>query len=99
MAPKLGQANINAWREDALYPTSEGPDAVKKYSGTTKYMMHLERGSTAGARILVAHHVQRRVFLRRHLAHSAGQRSGVDRVISHTHRFPKTSGGQLLVRV
>jgi hypothetical protein len=88
MAPKLGQDNISAWREDgvvagdfifkngwaytlkagtygtnyrqrafvtavgvganlaedAVYPTSEGPDAVKKYSGTTKYMMHFDKG-------------------------------------------------------
>jgi hypothetical protein len=87
-APKLGQDNINAWRddgvvagdfifkngwayttkagtygtnyrqrayvtevgvganlpEDAVYPTSEGPDATQKYSGAKKYLMHFEQG-------------------------------------------------------
>jgi hypothetical protein len=87
-APKLGQDNIDAWREDgvlagdlnftngwryttkagtygtnyrqrafvtavgvganlaedAVYPTSEGPDVTQKYSGTTKYMMHFDKG-------------------------------------------------------
>jgi len=30
--------------EDAVYPTSTGPDLVKKYSGEKKYVMHFEKG-------------------------------------------------------
>ena len=30
--------------EDAVYPTSEGPDAVQKYSGANKYLMHFDKG-------------------------------------------------------
>ena len=30
--------------QDAVYPTSEGPDAIKKYSGEHKYVMHFEKG-------------------------------------------------------
>lgn len=29
--------------QDAVYPTSEGPDAVKKYSGANRYVMHFEK--------------------------------------------------------
>jgi hypothetical protein len=30
--------------QDAVYPTSEGPDLVKKYSGANKYVMRFEKG-------------------------------------------------------
>ena len=30
--------------QDAIYPTSEGPDIAKKYSGAKKYVMHFEKG-------------------------------------------------------
>jgi hypothetical protein len=30
--------------QDAVYPTSEGPDIVKKYSGEKKYVMRFEKG-------------------------------------------------------
>jgi hypothetical protein len=30
--------------QDAVYPTSEGPDAIKKYSGEHKYTMHFNKG-------------------------------------------------------
>ncbi|MFO1394115.1 MAG: DUF1254 domain-containing protein [Steroidobacteraceae bacterium] len=30
--------------QDAVYPTSEGPDLVKKYDGKNKYVMHFEKG-------------------------------------------------------
>ncbi len=30
--------------QDAVYPTSEGPDVVKKYSGDKKYVMRFEKG-------------------------------------------------------
>jgi len=30
--------------QDAVYPTSEGPDIVKKYSGAKKYVMHFDKG-------------------------------------------------------
>jgi len=30
--------------QDAIYPTSEGPDVLKKYSGAKKYVMHFEKG-------------------------------------------------------
>ncbi|MFO1415032.1 MAG: DUF1254 domain-containing protein [Burkholderiales bacterium] len=30
--------------QDAIYPTSEGPEAVKKYSGANKYVVHFEKG-------------------------------------------------------
>ena len=30
--------------QDAVYPTSEGPDILKKYSGEHKYIMHFNKG-------------------------------------------------------
>ena len=30
--------------QDAVYPTSEGPDALKSYSGEHKYVMHFNKG-------------------------------------------------------
>jgi len=30
--------------KDAVYPTSEGPDILKKYSGANKYVMHFKKG-------------------------------------------------------
>ena len=30
--------------QDAVYPTSEGPDILKKYSGANKYVMHFNKG-------------------------------------------------------
>jgi hypothetical protein len=30
--------------EDALYPTSEGPNALEKYSGANKYVLHFAKG-------------------------------------------------------
>jgi hypothetical protein len=30
--------------QDAIYPTSEGPDIVQKYSGANKYVMHFNKG-------------------------------------------------------
>jgi len=30
--------------QDAVYPTSEGPDIVKKYSGSNKYVAHFKKG-------------------------------------------------------
>jgi hypothetical protein len=30
--------------QDAIYPTSEGPDQTEKYSGANKYVMHLDKG-------------------------------------------------------
>jgi hypothetical protein len=30
--------------QDAVYPTSEGPDILKKYSGANKYVMHFDKG-------------------------------------------------------
>jgi hypothetical protein len=30
--------------KDAIYPTSEGPDIVKKYSGDKRYVVHFEKG-------------------------------------------------------
>ncbi len=30
--------------QDAIYPTSEGPDLLKKYSGAKKYVMHFKKG-------------------------------------------------------
>jgi hypothetical protein len=30
--------------QDAVYPTSEGPDIVKKYSGANKYVLHFNKG-------------------------------------------------------
>jgi hypothetical protein len=30
--------------QDALYPTSEGPDVLKKYSGANKYVLHFNKG-------------------------------------------------------
>jgi hypothetical protein len=32
--------------QDAVYPTSEGPDILKKYSGDHKYTMHFNKGET-----------------------------------------------------
>ena len=52
--------------EDAVYPTSDGPDLKQKYSGATKYIMHFDKGQLPPAQgILVADHVQRRLLLRR----------------------------------
>ncbi|HTY78330.1 MAG TPA: DUF1254 domain-containing protein [Candidatus Bathyarchaeia archaeon] len=31
--------------QDAVYPTSEGPDVLKKYSGERKYVMHFDKGA------------------------------------------------------
>jgi hypothetical protein len=30
--------------QDAIYPTSEGPDLIKKYSGAKKYVVHFNKG-------------------------------------------------------
>jgi hypothetical protein len=30
--------------QDAVYPTSEGPDIVEKYSGAKKYVLHFDKG-------------------------------------------------------
>jgi hypothetical protein len=30
--------------QDAVYPTSEGPDIVQKYSGAKKYVLHFDKG-------------------------------------------------------
>jgi len=30
--------------EDAIYPTSEGPDILQSYSGAKKYVMHFKKG-------------------------------------------------------
>lgn len=30
--------------QDAIYPTSEGPDVIKTYSGENKYVMHFNKG-------------------------------------------------------
>jgi len=30
--------------QDAVYPTSEGPDVLKKYSGANKYVLHFNKG-------------------------------------------------------
>jgi hypothetical protein len=30
--------------QDAVYPTSEGPDILKKYSGANRYVMHFNKG-------------------------------------------------------
>ena len=30
--------------QDAIYPTSEGPDMLKKYSGANKYVLHFNKG-------------------------------------------------------
>ena len=30
--------------QDAVYPTSEGPDLIKKYSGANKYVVHFKKG-------------------------------------------------------
>jgi hypothetical protein len=30
--------------QDAVYPTSDGPDVVKKYHGSNKYVMHFKKG-------------------------------------------------------
>lgn len=36
--------------EDAVYPTSEGPDALKKYNGANKYVMHFPKGELPPAK-------------------------------------------------
>jgi hypothetical protein len=36
--------------KDAVYPTSEGPDAVQKYDGANKYVMHFEKGQLPPAK-------------------------------------------------
>jgi hypothetical protein len=35
--------------QDAVYPTSEGPDVLKKYDGKNKYVMHFDKGKTPPA--------------------------------------------------
>jgi hypothetical protein len=30
--------------QDAVYPTSEGPELISKYSGTNKYVLHFDKG-------------------------------------------------------
>jgi hypothetical protein len=32
--------------EDAVYPTSEGPEVVSKYNGANKYVLHIDKGQT-----------------------------------------------------
>ncbi len=32
--------------QDAVYPTSDGPDIMKTYSGANKYVMHFNKGET-----------------------------------------------------
>jgi len=32
--------------EDAVYPTSEGPDVLQSYTGAKKYVMHFKKGET-----------------------------------------------------
>ena len=52
--------------QDAVYPTSEGPDVLKKYSGAQEVRHALREGpAAAGGRLLVADHVRRAVLLRR----------------------------------
>jgi hypothetical protein len=36
--------------QDAVYPTSEGPDLLKKYDGTKKYVLHFDKGQTPPAK-------------------------------------------------
>jgi hypothetical protein len=36
--------------EDAVYPTSEGPEVTQKYSGATKYIMHFDKDQLPPAR-------------------------------------------------
>ncbi len=36
--------------QDAVYPTSEGPDAIKSYTGEKKYVMHFEKGQLPPAK-------------------------------------------------
>jgi hypothetical protein len=36
--------------EDAVYPTSEGPEIIKKYSGANKYVMRFEKGQLPPAK-------------------------------------------------
>jgi len=36
--------------EDAVYPTSEGPDILKKYNGANKYVMHFPKGELPPAK-------------------------------------------------
>ena len=31
--------------EDAVYPTSEGPDLIQKYNGANKYVLHFDKGA------------------------------------------------------
>ena len=51
--------------EDAVYPTSEGPELIKKYSGANKYVASLQQGrAAAGQRVLVDHDVRQELLLR-----------------------------------
>ena len=51
--------------QDAVYPTSQKDADGSAYDGANKYVMHFPKGQTAaGRRLLVAHDVQQRVFLR-----------------------------------
>jgi hypothetical protein len=36
--------------QDAIYPTSEGPDVLKKYSGANKYVVHFDKGQMPPAK-------------------------------------------------
>ena len=51
--------------EDAVYPTSEGPDLLKKYSGANKYVAHFNKGEMPPANaFLVDHDVRQGLLLR-----------------------------------
>ena len=51
--------------QDAVYPISEGPDLLKKYSGANKYVVHFNKGELPPVEgLLVAHHVRRGLLLR-----------------------------------
>ena len=36
--------------QDAVYPTSEGPDVIKKYNGANKYVIHFAKGQVPPAK-------------------------------------------------
>jgi len=36
--------------EDAIYPTAEGPDLIKKFSGANKYVIHFDKGQMPPAK-------------------------------------------------
>jgi len=55
--------------QDAVYPTSEGPDVLKKYSGEKKYVMRFDKGQLPPVeRLLVADDVRQRLLFRRQSA-------------------------------